>query len=80
MTNNTYDSKLLSPSTFDYAIYGPYSFLVEGHRSFLSKFLFRHGLKSELEEISQKINFLLKGAVSEQFLKAFWNSKVQYFF
>ena len=38
------------------------------HRSFLSLFLFRHGLKSELEKISQKFNFLLKGAVSEQFL------------
>ena len=35
------------------------------HRSFLGLFLFRHGLKSELEEISQKFNFLLKGTVSK---------------
>ena len=41
------------------------------HRSFLSLFLFRHGLKSEPEEISQKFNFLLKGIVSKQFLKTF---------
>ena len=33
--------------------------------------MFRHGLKSEPEEISQKFNFLLKGMVSEHFLKTF---------
>ena len=44
---------------------------LKAHRSFLSLFLFRHGLKSELEEISQKFNFLLKGTVSGKFLKAF---------
>ena len=71
------------------------------HRSILSLFLFRHGLKSELEEISQIINFLsvenwdhlgmlrgrlnfeledisekfhflLKGTVSGKFLNVFW--------
>ena len=41
------------------------------HRSFLGLFLFRHGLKSELEEISKKFNFLLKGTVPKQFSKAF---------
>ena len=41
------------------------------HRSFLSQILFRHGLKSQLEEISQKFNYLLKGTDSKQFLKAF---------
>ena len=39
--------------------------------SFLSLFLFSHGLKSELEEISQKFNFMLKGTVLGKFLKAF---------
>ena len=49
----------------------PLDCTVQCHRSFLSLFLFRHGLKSELEEISQKVNFLLKGTVSKQFSKTF---------
>ena len=39
--------------------------------SFLSLFLFSNGLKSALEEISQKFNFMLKGTVLGKFLKAF---------
>ena len=58
-------------STADMGIFNFDQKFLDKHRSFLSQFWFRYGLKSEIEEISQKFKFLLKDTASKQFLIAF---------